>query len=182
MTAIMDLVIFVPLIITALPGMVVGALIFVYLPVKTIALLFAIFMIVSVPGRRILQHRGIAFGRAGFAAIGPFYGIVGGVTTGAGLLLAPFFLGAGIVGGQISAMTAALGVTLNITRVTIFGASPLLDLPLVGVGLMLGLCTIPGAYVGRWILHRTPIRVHTILVEGVILAGAVFFFYQAFSG
>ena len=174
--------IFVSLIITALPGMVAGALMFVYLPVKTITLLFGIFMIVSVPGRRMLQNRGVTIGRAGFTAIGPFYGVIGGVTTGAGLLLAPFFLGAGIVGAQISAMTAALGVTLNITRIVIFGASPLLNLPLIGVGLILGLCTIPGAYVGRWILHRTSIRIHTMLVEGVILAGAVFFFSQVVSG
>ena len=173
--------IFISLIVTALPGMVIGALGFVYLPVNTIVLLLGIFMTVAVPGRRIMKNRGIKVGRAGFSAIGPVYGVVSGMTMGAGLLLAPFFLGAGLVSGQIIAMTAALGVTLNITKTIIFGASPLLNIPLIAVGIIMGLCTIPGAFAGRWILQRTPIRIHTLLVEGVILGGAVFFFIQVLS-
>ncbi|MFC1665869.1 sulfite exporter TauE/SafE family protein [Pseudomonadota bacterium] len=173
--------IFLALISTALPGMVVGALMFVYLPVKTIALLLAIFLTISVPGRRLLKNQGLKVGRWGFAVIGPVYGLISGVTMGAGLFLAPFFLGAGIVGGRMIAMTAALGISLNITKATIFSVSPLLNFPMICVGLLMGLCTIPGAYVGRWILHRTSIHVHTTLVEMVIIAGAVFFFSQAFS-
>ena len=173
--------IFISLIVTALPGMVIGALVFVYLPVNTIALLPGIFRAASVPGRRAMENRGIKVGRAGFSAIGPVYGVISGVTMGAGLMLAPFFLGAGLVGGQIIAMTAALGITLNITKTIVFGASPLLNIPLIVVGIIMGLCTIPGAYVGRWILQRTPIRIYTKLVEGVVLIGAVFFFSQALS-
>ena len=170
--------VYLSIIVTALPGMVIGALLFVYLPVDVIALLFGVFMIISVPGRRLMKNRGVEVGRLGFAAVGPVYGVVSGVTMGAGLLLAPFFLGAGIVGGRIAAMTAALGIVLNITRTIVFGASPLLNLPLIGIGLILGLCTIPGAYAGRWILRRTSARIHTVLVEAVMLAGAVFYFSQ----
>ena len=159
--------VFISIIVTALTGMVIGALIFVYLPVDVIALLFGVFMIISVPGRRLMKNQNVEVGRLGFAAVGPVYGVVSGVTMGAGLLLAPFFLGAGIVGGRIAAMTAALGIVLNITRSIVFGASPLLNLPLIGVGLILGLCT-----------SRTSARIHTLLVEAVMLAGAVFFFSQ----
>jgi uncharacterized protein len=177
----LNIPIFTSLIITALPGMVIGALLFVYLPIKIIALLLGGFLVISVPGRRLMKNQGIKIGRLGFAAIGPVYGVISGTTMGAGLLLAPFFLGAGLVGGQIVAMTAALGITLNITKTIIFGASPLLSLPLIGVGLIMGLCTIPGAYTGRWILKMTPIRIHTILMEAVILVGALFFISQAIS-
>ena len=170
------------LIVTALPGMVIGAFIFVYLPVHTVALVLGIFMILSVPGRRFMNNRGVEVGLWGFAAIGPVYGVIAGVTMGGALMLAPFFLGAGLVGSQIIAITGAMGVTLNITKVIIFGASPLLNFPLICVGLILGLCTIPAAYAGRWILQRTSIRVHTILVEVVILAGAAFFFSQGLGG
>ena len=170
------------LILTALPGMVIGAFIFVYLSVQTIALALGIFMILSVPGRRLLKNRDVQVGRWGFAAIGPGYGVIAGVTMGAGLMLAPFLLGAGLVGSQIVAMTGAIGVTLNLTKVVVFGASPLLNIPLICVGLILGLCAIPAAYAGRWILQRTSIRVHTILVEVVFVVGAFFFLSQAFSG
>jgi len=98
---------------------------------------------------------------------------------GAGLLLAPFFLGAGMVRGQIVAMTAAIGIALNLTKTIVFGSSPLLNAPLIGVGIILGLCTMPGAFVGKWILNRTSVRAHTLLVEGIMVAGAVFFFFRA---
>ncbi len=171
--------IFISIIVTALPGMIAGALIFVYMPVKIIALCLGLFLAVSIPGRRMLNKRGITVGRLGFSAVGSVYGLVSGVTMGAGLILAPFFLGAGIVGAQIAALTAFLGVILNVTKTIVFGASPLLNLPLIGVGFIMGLCTIPGAYVGRWILQRTSLRAHTLLIESVMLAGAIFFLSQA---
>ena len=108
-------------------------------------------MILSVPGRRLLKNRDVQVGRWGFAAIGPGYGVIAGVTMGAGLMLAPFFLGAGLVGSLIVAMTGAIGITLNLTNVVVFGASPLLNFPLICVGLILGLCAIPAAYAGRWV-------------------------------
>ncbi|NQV99317.1 MAG: sulfite exporter TauE/SafE family protein [Rhodospirillales bacterium] len=175
----LDIPIFISLILTALPGMVIGALLFVYLPVDMIALLLGGFLAVSVPGRRLLKNKGVKIGRFGFFAIGPVYGVISGATMGAGLLLAPFFLGAGLSGPRIVAMTAALGVTLNITKTIVFGASPLLTLPLFAAGLVMGLCTIPGAYAGRWVLRKTPIRIHTLLTEMVILVGAFFFISRA---
>ena len=171
--------IFISIIVTALPFMVIGALLFVYLPVKIILVMLGIFLAVSVPGRRLITKRGIKVGRLGFSAIGPVYGVISGVSMGAGLFLAPFFLGAGLAGAQLVAMTAALGITLNITKTIVFGASPLLNVTLIGVGIIMGLFTIPGAFVGRWLLQHTPIRIHIMLVEIVILVGAIFFFSRA---
>ena len=171
--------IFIPIVATALPGMVIGSLIFVYLPVKTISILLGAFLALSIPGRRFMKNKDVKVGRVGFLTIGPIYGLISGVTMGAGLILAPFFLGAGMVGRQIVAMTAAIGITLNITKTIVFSTSPLMSFSLLGIGIIMGLCTIPGAYVGRSILNRTSIHVHTILIECVMLAGAVFFFSQA---
>lgn len=169
-----------PLLLTAMPGMVIGAVGFVYMPARAISILFAVFLIVSIPGRRMVQGRGVKVGPKGFLALGPVYGLISGVTMGAGLILAPFFLGAGMVRGQIVAMTAAIGIVLNLTKTIVFGASPLLNLPLIMIGIILGLCTMPGAYIGRWILQRTSIRAHVFLVEGIMIAGAVFFLVRAF--
>lgn len=166
------------LVISSLPGILIGALVFVYLPAQAIAILLGIFMLVSVPGRRLMRKRGLKVSQKQFWLVGPVYGLVGGVTMGSGLILAPFFLGAGLAGAQMSAMTAALGITLNLTKTVVFGVSPLLNAPLIGLGLALGLCTIPGAYVGKWILHRTSARIHGLLVEAVVLGGALFFFSQ----
>ena len=58
--------IFISIIVTALPFMVIGALLFVYLPVKIIVVMLGIFLTVSVPGRRLITKRGIKVGRLGF--------------------------------------------------------------------------------------------------------------------
>ncbi len=171
--------IFTAIMITALPGMIIGALMFVYMPVQIISILFSAFLLLSIPGRRIFEKRGIKVSRAGFLAVGPVYGLISGVTMGAGLILAPFFLGAGMVRGQIGAMTAAIGIILNLTKTVVFGASPLLNWQLLAIGVILGLCTMPGAYVGKWILQRTSVRVHTFLVEGIMAAGGIFFLARA---
>lgn len=171
--------IFYAIMVTALPGMIIGAIAFVKLPVQALSVLFGAFLLLSIPGRRVFEHRKIKVQTKSFLAVGPVYGLISGVTMGAGLLLAPFFLGAGMVRGQIVAMTAAIGIALNLTKTIVFGASPLLNPPLIGVGIILGLCTMPGAYVGKWILNRTSVRVHTALVEGIMIAGAIFFFYRA---
>ncbi|MDP4594401.1 MAG: sulfite exporter TauE/SafE family protein [Beijerinckiaceae bacterium] len=166
--------------ITALPGMIIGAIMFVYMPVRAVLILFGTFLLISIPGRRMFEHRNIKVQPKGFLAVGPVYGLISGATMGAGLILAPFMLGAGLIRGQIVAMTAAIGIALNLTKIIVFGASPLLNWPLVGVGVILGLCTMPGAYAGKWILNRTSVRIHTFLVEGIMIGGAVFFFYRAF--
>ena len=165
---------------TALPGMIIGSIMFVFMPVRSVLILFGVFLLVSIPARRLFEHRNIKVQPRGFLAVGPIYGFIGGVTMGAGLILAPFFLGAGLVRGQIVAMTAAIGIVLNFTKTIVFGASPLLNWPLIGVGVILGLCTMPGAWLGKWILNRTSLRAHTFLVEGIMIGGAVFFFYRAF--
>jgi len=177
-----NLPVFLSIIVAAFPGMIIGALVFVALPVKTIAFFIGLFLLLSIPGRRFMANKGISVGRLGFSAVGGIYGLVGGVTMGSGLLLAPFFLGAGITGGQIVAMTSMLGTTLNLTKIVIFGASPLLNFNLLIIGGIMGLIAAPGAYIGRWILSKTSARAHVLLVEGIMAAGAVFFFWQAFTG
>jgi len=177
-----NLPVFLSIIVTALPGMIIGALAFVALPVQTLAFLIGLFLLASIPGRRFMTNKGIVVGRLGFSAVGGIYGLVGGVTMGAGLILAPFFLGAGITGGQIVALTSLLGTALNFTKIVVFGASPLLTIELLIIGLIIGLIAAPGAYIGRWILKSTSVRAHTLLVEGIMGAGAAFFFWQAFTG
>ncbi|MGE3244764.1 MAG: TSUP family transporter [Beijerinckiaceae bacterium] len=178
----LNIPIFRAIMLTSLPAMFLGAVLFVYMSATVISVCFGLFLLLSIPGRRYFETRGYKAGPREFMMIGPVYGIVSGVTMGAGLLLAPFFLGAGLRRGEIGAMTAAIGIVLNITKTVVFGASPLLTGPLFLIGAILGICTMPGAYAGRWILQRTSIRVHTFLVEGIMIAGALFFLYRAITG
>jgi uncharacterized membrane protein YfcA len=167
---------------TALPCIVISAIVYVSLPVAAVALLLGVFLVISVPLRRAMARHAFKVCRRGLAAAAVPYGLISGSTFGAGMMLAPFLLGAGLAGEQLVATVAALGLGLNITKTAVFGISPLLDQALFIKGVLIGLCTIPGAYAGRWIVRRTPIRVHTLYMEGLVLCGAAYFLWQAAAG
>lgn len=166
------------IIVTALPGIVLGAFIYVYLPVTAIAIILGVFLILSVPLRRELKQRNFVVGLPGLSVVGGGFGILAGAVIGAGLVLGPFLLGAGIVGEALVAMIAAIGTTTNITKSLVFGHTELLNPNLIAAGVMVGIWTIPGAYTGRWIVRSTSIRLHTLLVEAMIIVGGCYFIYQ----
>ncbi len=167
---------------TALPCIVLSAIVYVRLPVPIVALVLGGFLALSVPLRRYMERRDFRVGRRGLAVAALPYGLISGSTFGAGMMLAPFLLGAGLAGEQLVATVASLGFGLNLVKTTVFGVSPLLDGPLMLKGAVIGLCTVPGAYVGRWIVRNTPIRVHTHLMETLVLAGSVYFLWEAARG
>jgi len=167
---------------TALPGIVLGAFLYVRLHVHYVAAILGAFLILTVPLRRTMHKRKFQVGIRGLRIVGLPYGLISGTSMGAGLILAPFLLGAGLFGEQLIAIVAALGLALNITKTMVFGLSPLLTATLAIKGLLIGVCTMPGAYVGRWIVTNTPIRIHTLLMEGLILAGAGYFLWKAADG
>jgi uncharacterized protein len=37
----------------------------------------------------------------------------------------------------------------------------------------MGLCTIPGTWAAAWIVKRTSIRIHTLAMEGLVMAGGI---------
>jgi uncharacterized membrane protein YfcA len=166
----------------AAPFIVLSAFVYISLPVSVVALVLGIFLIITVPMRRHMSNKEFKVGPRGLAIAAVPFGLISGSTFGAGLMLAPFLLGAGLVGEHLVGTVAALGFGLNLTKSVVFGFSPVLDLPLLVKGIVIGLFTIPGAYAGRWIVRRTPIRIHTHFMEMIILCGAFYFLWQSALG
>ncbi|MFY0691680.1 MAG: sulfite exporter TauE/SafE family protein [Paracoccaceae bacterium] len=164
------------------PFIVAGVLFYVELSDRAVALFLGSFLMVTLPLRRILAGRSIAVPRQAIAGIAVPYGFLSGTSFGAGMILAPFMLGAGIAGEALLATVAVSGVMLNITKTVAFGLSPLLTTELALLGVALGLCTFPGHAVGRWIVRRTSLRVHTVVLETFIALGAVYMLWKGFGG
>ena len=123
--------------VTGLPGIIAGAVVYLYLPVKAIAIVMGCFLLLSIPLRRVFKKRNYKVGYRGLSAVGIVYGLISGTVFGGGMILGPFFLGAGIVGQSLVGVVAALGLTLNITKSIVFGAGNLLDGELISLGLSL---------------------------------------------
>lgn len=167
---------------TATPFIALSAFVYIKLPVHIVALILGLFLAVMVPLRRYMAKHDFTVGPRGLAMVAVPYGLISGSTFGAGMMLAPFLLGAGLFGEHLVGTVAAIGFGLNVTKTAVFGLSPLLDQPLLIKGIVIGLCTVPGAYAGRWIVRNTPIRVHTLYMEVFILGGAGYFLWRAAAG
>ena len=166
--------------ITGLPGIIVGAVIYLYLPIKAIAIVMGCFLLISIPLRRVFKKRNYNVGYRGLSVVAIVYGVISGTVFGGGMILGPFLLGASITGQGLVGIVAALGLTLNITKTLVFGAGSLLDREMISLGIVVGLCTIPGGMLGKWIVKNTDIEVHTVIVEVLMFAGGCYFLYQGF--
>lgn len=165
-----------------LPFIVLGVAFYVELADQAVALLLGTFLLIAMPLRRFLSGKNIAIPRKALAIVAMPYGFLSGTSFGVGMVLAPFMLGAGITGEALLATTAVSGVMLNVTKTVAFGISPLLTAELATLGVVLGLCTIPGHAVGRQIVRQTSIRVHTVLLEAFVITGAVYMLWKGTMG
>lgn len=167
------------LMVTGLPGIVLGAIVYGFLPPRAVAAVLGVFLIGSVVFRHTLERRKIEVTRRAFPAVGAVFGLLSGGTVGAGMILVPFMVGAGIVGERIGGMFASIGFTLNVVKAAVFIPSSVLDVEHAVIGAVLGLSTMPGTMTGYWLLRRTPVRVHIAMVEALVVAGGGFFLVQA---
>jgi uncharacterized membrane protein YfcA len=167
--------------ITGAPGIVAGSAIFSFLPPRAIAATLGIFLLVTTFGRRAVSGQRFKIGPGGFAILGSVFGVVSGMTVGGGMLLVPFLLGAGLTGERFVAIVAAVGFTMSLVKVASFGSLSLLGAQTIFIGSVTGLCVIPGTYVGHWIIRNTPLRIHTTIVETIVVIGALFFLWSAFA-
>ncbi len=167
---------------TAFPGIIVGAVVYSYLPNSAIALLMGVFLLGMIPLRRLMHRRNVSVGKRAVMGIGIPFGVLSGSTVGAGLILAPFMLAVGLVGEALAGTMAAVALTVNVTKAAVFGGFAVLDPGLAMAGFLVGLCTVPGNLTGRWIVRRTGVRVHILIVEAVIATGGCYFFYAGGRG
>jgi len=159
--------------VTIVPGVVIGTSIYLDLPPDTISIVLGIFLLLSIPVGRFLARRQVRLSPVGLALAGGGLGIISGTTTGTGMLWVPVLLGAGLVGEAFLATDASISVATNMTKAVIFNQLGGLPFGLLAVGLIIGACTVPGNYAARWILRRTSVRLHARLLEAMVLIGGL---------
>jgi uncharacterized membrane protein YfcA len=165
----------------ALPGAAAGAFLYVQLPPDFIAMALGIFFVATVPVRRLLEYWRFTVGQRGLMAIGAGYGFLAGGMTGAGLFMVAGLLAAGVQGAALVATDAAVSTAINILKVGVFGGSALLTPELILAGILIGLCTVPGAFVAKQIMDRLPLHVHVWMMEALVLAGGASFLWRAIA-
>ena len=164
----------------AIPCIVAGAFIYGRLTSAAIAILLAAVILVSIPVRRWAQSRAIKANGATLAGVGAIYGGLSGATIGPGLLLIPFLLGYGLSKGAFVATLAVIALTTNVVRTAVFGGTSLLEPHLVLLGVLIGLLTVPGNWIGRSMMRRMSLALHVGLVDILTVLGGLNFLWLAY--
>ncbi|MEN0086945.1 MAG: sulfite exporter TauE/SafE family protein [Pseudomonadota bacterium] len=161
----------------AIPCIVLMSLIYGRMSSSMIALVLGLVILASIPLRRWAKSRQIKTSRNTLSGVGAIYGTLSGVSIGPGMLLVPFMLGYGLRKEQFVATLAVIALLTNITRVSVFGATDLLSSQYIFIGVLCGLATIPGNWIGRTMLRRMTNESHSGLVDVLTVLGALNFFW-----
>ena len=153
------------------PTIVIGAIVFGWISARTVAIVFAVFLTLSFPVKYWAKTHEVRTGPKLLAGASVVWGMLAGNVIGPGFFLAPFLLGTGMNRMTFVGTLATITLVMNVVKVVVFGATSLLDVDLLVLGVGIGILTIPGNWLGRWVLkrlrdsdHRTAIDIMTVLM------------------
>lgn len=155
----------------AMPMSWLGAELYIRLDSTLIQSILGAVLIASVPLRRWFDHAKITPGPLAVYSVGAAYGFLASLIVGAGMLIVPMLMGIGFAGPALLATDAAIAVATNLFKAVVFGALDALSIAHFLLALILGFCTIPGTACAAWVVRRTSLRLHTALIEGLIVVG-----------
>ena len=129
-------------------------------------------LILTVPLRRFLHRRDIRLRERGLAFSAAGWGALVGGTTGAGIVLLSLLMASGLQGAAVIATDAAISIAIGMIRITVFGMAGVVTAQVLAFALLIGLMAVPGTLLARALVARLPLRVHTAILDTVVLAAA----------
>jgi hypothetical protein len=109
---------------------------------------------------------GLALGSVGF-------GLVVGGTSGSGAILLSLLMAAGLEGAAVVATDAVVSIAVGIVKVATFGATGVATAQVIAFGLLIGMIAFPGGFLAKMLVERLPVRVHTAMLDAVVILGGV---------
>ncbi|WP_224815950.1 sulfite exporter TauE/SafE family protein [Hasllibacter sp. MH4015] len=168
--------------ITTIPGVILAALIYSNLNATAIAIILGTTILASVPVRHWAARRQIEAGPRALMGAGAVYGVASGASIGAGMLLIPFLTGHGLNRREFVGTLAAIALTMNITRTSVYGGTDMLGDGWFALGVLCGLATIPGNWVGQKVLRGMGEGWHKVAIDVLTVFGGLNFFRIAIMG
>ena len=166
---------------TALPTCVLGAWGYTRLSSAGAALVIGAMLILSVPLRRHLKKHDFRVGDGGLALGSLGYGVVVGGTAGSGVIMLSLLMAAGVEGAGVIATDAAISIVIGVVKTSVFGLAGVITAQVVAFALLIGIISLPSAFLARAFVERMPVHVHTAILDVVVLLGGAFLIYGAFK-
>jgi len=128
-------------------------------------------LMATVPFRYLLRRRAVRIGDRGLTVGSAVYGAAVGGTVGAGIVLLSILMAAGLEGAAVVATDAAISIVIGLVRLAVFGLAGAVTAQVLAFALLIGLVAFPGAFLARALVERMPMRVHTAILDVVVLVG-----------
>jgi uncharacterized protein len=170
------------IILPALPGVVIGASYNTWLSGRGVMILLGITLLAMLPARKWLERNGLAIPQKAMPLIGFLFGILMGGTTGSGVILIGLLSGLGLTGAALIATDAIISAIVGGVKSLTFGTLGALTPPLTLFAVIIGLVTVPSGFVARAFLRLMPMKVHTAILDGVIIIGGLGLLWRGVLG
>ncbi len=159
----------------ALCGAIVPVMITAYgftlLTGRAVQILIGVMLILTVPLRYMMRRRATALGDGALVLSAAGYGTVMGGTVGAGVILLSILLSAGLQGPAVIATDAMISIVVGIVRLSVFGHAGVVSAQVIAFGLLIGVVGFSGAFLAKSFVERLPVKVHTAILDAVVLIG-----------
>lgn len=158
---------------------VVGAYGYTLLNNRGAMIVIGLMLALSVPLRRILKARRTVLGNPGLAAGAAGYGVLVGGTTGSGIILLSILMAAGLEGAAVVATDAVISIAMAVVKISVFGLSGVITPQVIALALLIGVVAFPGAFLAKKLVEHLPVKVHTAMLDAVVVIGALAMIAQA---
>ena len=157
----------------AIPFVIASAYGFTLLTGRAVQILIGVMLILTVPLRYAMRRRATLLGDRDLLFSSMGYGAVMGGTVGAGVILLSILLSTGLQGAAVVATDAVISIVVGIVRLMVFGSAGVISAQIVAFGLLIGVVGFTGAFLAKAFVERLPVRVHTAILDAVVLIGGV---------
>jgi len=138
---------------------------------KGAAIVIGAMLMLTVPLRYWFRRHVMALDQKGLAVGAVIYGAAVGGTVGAGVILLSILMAAGLQGAAVIATDAVISIAVTAVRMAVFGFSGVIDTRVVAFALLIGAVALPGAFLARALVMRMSLKVHTAIIDGIVLTG-----------
>lgn len=163
----------------SLPTIAFGAWVFTLISEQAVALVFAVFLLTSLPVKRWAKTHQITTSRPVLAGASSVWGILAGNVIGPGFFLAPFLQGTGMNRLAFVGTMATITLAMNATKLIVFSSNQLMDTESFALGILIGVATVPGNWLGKRLLHRMTDGHHGWVLDVFTLLMIMNFLYIA---
>ncbi len=168
-------------VLAATPTCVLSAYGYTFLTGAGAMLVIGSMLMLTVPLRHTLKRHAVMLDDKGLVIGAVGYGGAVGGTVGAGVILLSLLMAAGLQGAAVVATDAAISIVISVVRLAVFGFSGVVDARVIAFALLIGFMAMPGAFLAKLFVERMPVRVHTAILDVVVLIGGAMMVVGAFT-